>query len=61
METSTNIGKLSFAIDPFREAVAYETLLALKGSSESKLEREFPSSSSALIRHQIRVKTRIES
>ena len=34
---------LDFAVDPFKEAVAYETLLALKGSSESKLEEEFPS------------------
>lgn len=35
--------RLDFAIDPFKEAVAYETLLALEDSSESRLEQEFPS------------------
>lgn len=35
--------ELDFAVDPFKEAVAYETLLALEGSSESKLEKEFES------------------
>ena len=30
---------LDFAIDPFKEAVAYETLLALEDSSEAKLEK----------------------
>lgn len=37
------VGKeLEFAIDPFKEALAYETMLALPNSSESKLEKEFP-------------------
>ena len=42
MEPITEKG-LDFAIDPFKEATAYETLLALEGNSESKLEEEFPS------------------
>lgn len=33
----------NFTINPFEEAVAYETLLALKDSSEIELEKEFPS------------------
>ena len=32
-----------FAIDPFREAIAYETLMAAKGITEAMLEKEFPS------------------
>ena len=35
---------LDFAIDLLDEAIAYETLLALKGATEVKLEEEFPSS-----------------
>ncbi len=31
-----------FAIDPLKEAIAYETLLALKGSTEINLEKSFP-------------------
>ena len=42
MEPATEKG-LDFAVDPFREAAAYETLLAIEGSSESKLEKEFES------------------
>ena len=32
-----------FAVDPFKEAVAYETCLALDDSSEINLEQDFPS------------------
>ena len=35
-----------FAIDPLEESIAYETLLALKGSTEINLEKSFPSYSS---------------
>ncbi len=34
-----------FAIDPLKEAIAYETLLALKGATEINLEKSFPYSS----------------
>ena len=33
---------LNSVIDPLEEAVAYETLLALKDGSEARLERDFP-------------------
>ena len=33
---------LNSVIDPFEEAIAYETLLALKDSSEARLEKDFP-------------------
>ena len=50
MDTTTKIGKLASVIDPFQEAVAYETLLALEGSSERKLWNELLADSSALIK-----------
>ena len=51
MDATTKIGKLTSVIDPFQEAVAYETLLALEGSSERKLWNELLADSSALIRN----------
>ena len=37
--------KLSFdfAINPLEESIAYETLMALQGMTEAKLEKKFPS------------------
>ena len=44
--------KLEFAVDSFQEAVAYETLMALKDSSEAVLEHDFPSQQPQLDGHQ---------
>lgn len=50
MEATTKIGELGSAIDPFQEAVAYETLLALDGSSERRLWNEMRADNSSLFK-----------